>query len=126
MNQGERILISDTDDYTTAKGVVERKKLHRGFSQIFNAALGRLDETSAIIPPKDFTKIMQNDYYVLAHEQASRERADLRTQIEQLLARDSKLEKLVDCLKEFLPEPAAAENHSDGHHEHNGSHEHHG
>ncbi|HXS77772.1 MAG TPA: hypothetical protein VN753_16450 [Terracidiphilus sp.] len=71
------------------------------------------------------SKIMQNDYYVLAHEQASRERADLRTQIENLLARDSKLEKLVDCLKEFLPEPAAAEVHADGHHENNGSHEHH-
>jgi len=80
-----------------------------------------------MIPPKDSKKtIMQNDYYVLAHEQASKERADLRTQIEQLLARDSKLEKLVDCLKEFLPEPAAAEMHADGHHEHNGSHEHHG
>ena len=71
------------------------------------------------------SKIMQKDYYVLAHEQASRERADLRTQIENLLARDSKLEKLVDCLKEFLPEPAAAEVHADGHHENNGSHEHH-
>jgi hypothetical protein len=79
-----------------------------------------------MIRPKDSKKIMQNDYYVLAHEQASKERADLRTQIENLLARDSKLEKLVDCLKEFLPEPAVAEAHSDGHHEHNGSHEHHG
>jgi hypothetical protein len=46
---------------------------------------------------------MQNDYYVLAHEQAAKERAELRAQIEKLLARDSKLEKLVDCLKEFLP-----------------------
>lgn len=46
---------------------------------------------------------MQNDYYVLAHEQAAKERADLRAQIEKLLARDGKLEKLVDCLKEFLP-----------------------
>lgn len=69
---------------------------------------------------------MQNDYYVLAHEQASRERADLRTQIETLLARDAKLEKLVDVLKEFLPEPTAVEAHADGHHEHNGHHDHNG
>ena len=69
---------------------------------------------------------MQNDYYVLAHEQASRERADLRAQIEKLLARDSKLEKLVEVLKEFLPEPPAMEAHADGHQEHNGHHEHHG
>ena len=69
---------------------------------------------------------MQNDYYVLAHEQASRERAELRAQIEKLLARDSKLEKLVEVLKEFLPEPPAAESHADGHQEHNGHHEHHG
>ena len=73
---------------------------------------------------------MQNDYYVLAHEQASRERADLRIQIEKLLARDAKLEKLVDCLKEFLPEAVPAEMHAESHnghhHEHNGEHEHHG
>lgn len=69
---------------------------------------------------------MQNDYYVLAHEQAGRERAELRAQIEKLLARDARLEKLVDVLKELLPEPPAVEAHTDGHHEHNGSHEHHG
>lgn len=46
---------------------------------------------------------MQNDYYVLAHEQAAKERAELRAQIDKLLAREGKLEKLVDCLKEFLP-----------------------
>lgn len=51
---------------------------------------------------------MQNDYYVLAHEQAAKERAELRTQIEKLLARDAKLEKVVDCLKEFLPEAASS------------------
>lgn len=51
---------------------------------------------------------MQNDYYVLAHEQAAKERTDLRAQIKKLLARDAKLEKLVDCLKEFLPEAEAA------------------
>ena len=78
-----------------------------------------------MIAAKDPINLMQNDYYVLAHEQASRERADLRTQIERLLTRDSRLEKLVDCLKEFLPEPAP-EVHADDHHEHNGSHEHHG
>ncbi|HEY1578561.1 MAG TPA: hypothetical protein VGF82_15955 [Terracidiphilus sp.] len=66
---------------------------------------------------------MQNDYYVLAHEQAARERAELRAQIEKLLARDTKLEKLVECLKEFLPEAAAIETHSNGHHD--GGHEHH-
>jgi hypothetical protein len=69
---------------------------------------------------------MQNDYYVLAHEQAGRERADLRTQIENLLARDAKLEKLVDVLKQLLPEPPTAEVHADGHHDQNGSHEHRG
>jgi hypothetical protein len=81
---------------------------------------------NAMIAAKDPTKHMQNDYYVLAHEQAGRERADLRTQIELLLARDARLEKLVDCLKEFLPESTAPEVHADGHHDHNGSHEHHG
>jgi hypothetical protein len=73
---------------------------------------------------------MQNDYYVLAHEQASRERADLRVQIEKLLARDVKLEKLVECLKEFIPEAVPTEVHAEAHdgnyHEHNGGHEHHG
>ena len=69
---------------------------------------------------------MQNDYYVLAHGQAASERAELRAQIEKLLARDEKLEKLVDCLKEFLPvaEPAPAEHQAASeppaheHHEH--------
>ena len=46
---------------------------------------------------------MENDYYVLAHQQASKERAELRIQIDKLLARDGKLEKLVGCLKEFIP-----------------------
>jgi hypothetical protein len=71
---------------------------------------------------------MENDYYVLAHQQASRERADLRVQIDKLLVRDGKLEKLVDCLKEFIPgeelsaatsehQHGGSDNHSnDGHH----------
>lgn len=67
---------------------------------------------------------MQNDYYVLAHEQAAKERVELRAEIERLLARDTKLEKLVECLKDFLPEAAAVEVHADGHHD--GGHEHHG
>ncbi|WP_109487822.1 hypothetical protein [Occallatibacter savannae] len=78
-----------------------------------------------MIPAKDSKNIMQNDSYVLAHEQAGRERAELRAQIEKLLARDAKLEKLVEILKELLPEQAAVEVHGDGHHEQNGSHEHH-
>ena len=70
---------------------------------------------------------MQNDYYVLAHEQASRERTELRVQIEKLLARDAKLEKLVECLREFLPEAISAEVPAESHngHHHEG-HEHHG
>jgi len=79
-----------------------------------------------MIPQKDPKNIMQNDYYALAHEQASKERADLHTQIETLLARDARLEKLVDVLKELLPAPPAVEASADGHHDHNGSHEHHG
>lgn len=74
---------------------------------------------------------MQNDYYVLAHEQAASERAELRAQIEKLLARDVKLEKLLDCLKEFLPvaEGTAPAEHQPAHeapaHEHHGeNHEH--
>jgi hypothetical protein len=55
---------------------------------------------------------MENDYYVLAHGQASKERADLRVQIEKLLARDAKLEKLVDCLKEFIPGEELANGHA--------------
>jgi hypothetical protein len=66
---------------------------------------------------------MQNDYYVLAHEQAAKERLELRAQIEKLLARDTKLEKLVECLREFLPEAPVVEVHADGH---DGGHEHHG
>jgi hypothetical protein len=58
---------------------------------------------------------MENAYYVLAHGQASKERADLRTQIEKLLVRDAKLEKLVDCLKEFLPEAEAKPEGANGH-----------
>jgi hypothetical protein len=70
---------------------------------------------------------MQNDYYVLAHEQAAKERAELRIQIEKLLARDGKLEKLVDCLKEFLPPAEATESAPDQQHEqeeHAPEHEH--
>jgi len=52
---------------------------------------------------------MENDYYVLAHQQASKERTDLRIEIDRLLARDGKLEKLVDCLKEFIPGAELAE-----------------
>ena len=74
------------------------------------------------------THNMENDYYVLAHGQASKERADLRVQIDKLLARDGKLEKLVECLKEFIPgaelgeatsehQHAGSDGHSgDGHH----------
>ncbi len=51
---------------------------------------------------------MENDYYVLAHGQASKERADLRVQIEKLQVRDRKLEKLVDFLTEFLSDSAEA------------------
>ena len=74
---------------------------------------------------------MDNDYYVLAHQQASKEREDLRIQIDKLLARDGKLEKLVECLKEFIPGAelagATAEHHqhdSNGHdqHHHEGHH----
>jgi len=78
-------------------------------------------------PPKDTKQSMtQNDYYALAHEQAGKERADLRIQIETLLARDARLEKLVDVLKDLLPQQSAVEAHADNQHEHNGSHEHHG
>jgi hypothetical protein len=67
---------------------------------------------------------MENDYYVLAHQQASKERADLRIQIDKLLARDGKLEKLVDCLKEFIPGAELAESNPD--HQHAGSDNHSG
>ncbi|MGA8088467.1 MAG: hypothetical protein WCA10_14255 [Terracidiphilus sp.] len=74
---------------------------------------------------------MENDYYVLAHKQASKEREDLRAQIEKLLARDGKLEKLVDCLKEFIPgaelaeatpehQQAGSDGHSGDEHHHEG------
>jgi len=64
---------------------------------------------------------MENDNYVLAHRQASKEREDLRILIEKLLARDGKLEKLLDCLKEFISEaelaatPERQQAGSDGH-----------
>lgn len=65
---------------------------------------------------------MENDYYVLAHGQASKERADLRVQIDKLLARDGKLEKLVECLKEFIPDAELAG--STPEHQHAGSDNH--
>ena len=58
---------------------------------------------------------MENDYYVLAHGQASKERVDLRIQIEKLQLRDRKLEKLVDFLTEFLSEPVEAKPEANGH-----------
>jgi hypothetical protein len=63
---------------------------------------------------------MQSNFYALAHEQAENERAEIRTQIEQLLARDAKLEKLVNTLKEVISfdepaaQPVAEEVHTDG------------
>ena len=52
---------------------------------------------------------MQTDYYVLAHGQATNDRAELRVQIEKLLARDAKLEQLIEILKEFIPAPEPVE-----------------
>ena len=63
---------------------------------------------------------MQNDYYILAHEQASKDRAELRVEIEKLLATDAKLERLVECLKELLPETSPAEVHAQDGREHHG------
>ncbi len=54
---------------------------------------------------------MDNNSYALAHEQAENERAELRAQIERLMARDAKLEKLVMALKEVLP---TEETHTNG------------
>jgi hypothetical protein len=85
---------------------------------------------------------MQTDYYVLAHGQAASDRAQLRAEIEKLLARDAKLEQLIEILKEFIPapepveataaaqqEPAApeanAEGHGDNHHHEAPAHESH-
>ena len=70
---------------------------------------------------------MQTDYYVLAHGQAANDRAEIRAQIEKLLARDAKLEQLIEILKEFLPavepvEASAAAGHEpapEAHAEHN-------
>jgi hypothetical protein len=59
---------------------------------------------------------MESNYYELAHEQATKERVELRVQIEQLLARDGKLEKLLDILTEFIPAKEPVEMHQgDGH-----------
>jgi hypothetical protein len=52
---------------------------------------------------------MQTDYYALAHGQAANDRAQLRAEIEKLLARDAKLEKLIEILAEFIPAPEPAE-----------------
>ena len=70
---------------------------------------------------------MQTDYYVLAHGQAANDRAEIRAQIEKLLARDAKLEQLIEILKELLPatepvEASAAAGHEpapEAHAEHN-------
>lgn len=64
---------------------------------------------------------MESNYYELAHGQATAERVELRAQIEHLLARDGKLERLLEILTEFIParepiEAHAAEVHQgDGH-----------
>jgi hypothetical protein len=52
---------------------------------------------------------MQTDYYVLAHGQAANDRAQLRVEIEKLLARDAKLEQLIEILKELIPAPETAD-----------------
>lgn len=55
---------------------------------------------------------MPNDYYVLAYEQASKERLEIQAKIDDLIARDEKLKRLVECLVEFLPaETTAAAQH---------------
>lgn len=51
---------------------------------------------------------MQTSPYALALEQAENERAEICAQIEQLQARDAKLEKLAATLKEILPNEEAA------------------
>ena len=107
---------------------------NKGFMQILRSYFSRIINDSSLVSRKSDVMIcarthdMENDYYVLAHQQASKERADLRAQIDTLLARDGKLEKLVDCLKEFIPgaelgeaapehQHAGSGNHSgDGHH----------
>lgn len=64
---------------------------------------------------------MQNNYYALAHEQASNERAEVRAQLEELLARDAKLEKLIGALKDVMPaeehvaEQATGDVHAEAH-----------
>ena len=64
---------------------------------------------------------MQNNYYALAHEQAANERAEVRAQLEELLARDAKLEKLIGALKDVMPaeaviaEQAAVDAHAEPH-----------
>ena len=64
---------------------------------------------------------MESNYYELAYEQATKERVELRAQIEQLLARDGKLERLVDILAEFIPAKEPVEVHQgDGHPAENG------
>ncbi|MBS1801961.1 MAG: hypothetical protein JST28_01270 [Acidobacteria bacterium] len=115
-------------EYTTASATAKIKNLHSlAIHKVFNAAHMGFFADRWYDPPKDTKQSMtQNDYYALAHEQASKERADIRTQIDTLLARDARLEKLVDVLKDILPQQSAVEAHADNHHEHNGSHEHHG
>ena len=114
-------------EYTTASATAKIKNLHSlAIHMVFNAATWGSLQIDVMIRQRTPNNIMQNDYYALAHEQASRERADIRTQIDTLLARDARLEKLVDVLKDILPQQPAVEVHADNHHEHNGSHEHHG
>ena len=71
---------------------------------------------------------MTNNYYALAHEQAAGERAEVRAQLEQLTARDGKLEKLVEALQALLPQAAPVEAHGEEHppEHHEAAPEHHG
>ena len=113
-------------DGLTADGIAwrvrVRPRLLRGVMQIVCVLSRIIDNSSSVLFDGDVmicarTLDMENDYYVRAHQRAIKEREELRIQIEKLLARDGKLEKLVDCLNELIPEAelaATPEHHQAG------------
>ncbi|MDE3202086.1 MAG: hypothetical protein KGN79_14320 [Acidobacteriota bacterium] len=46
---------------------------------------------------------MSDNFYSNAYDQAANERSAIRAQMELLLARDAKLERLLEVLKDLLP-----------------------
>ena len=67
---------------------------------------------------------MSDNIYDSAFEKANTDRAGIRAEIEKLMARGDKLDKLIDCLKEFVSEHATVASAAPDSHGHDHAHDH--